>query len=416
MKKKIFIVGLMMLSLVGCAGNIEQTAETSIQQSESAENTVDSTEETTEDVAIEESTDEGIGPNPDNGGLLIDRQEKEDGSIYVEVTTDAGLIVQTVEYNANTDKTIKYAIEYIDKGLVGIVYDYEGPGNLVEEFLEGNHENADASGLYNYDEGDEFDVDLDTVFEPTMEGLAPLYERASKIYDKYGVILLIGDKIFDYTEGAEACTDYNKISDAIDLIEECLECYPEGFFKEISNKWFNYTTCIQLVGDGGSEASYFGGSHYKVMQIDVNTYDSENSADEGAYFCHKIHWLMGFYISTTVVENAKEVSKPLTDREWNKYNPEGFKYATTNGVENSDAEFDYEKHGEYFVTNYLCYSANDDRANIFAEAMMHYQNYEAVEFSQYVDAKLTFFSECIKSYLVDIDWSEKPAWEYILNK
>ncbi len=84
-------------------------------------------------------------------------------------------------------------------------------------------------------------------------------------------------------------------------------------------------------------------------------------------------------------ESADRASVPMKEKEWNKYNSE----ESQNG--------------------------NVDRANVFAEAMMHYQKYEAKEFGQNEDAKLVYLSECIKSIFSNIDWSKKPAWEYILE-
>lgn len=434
MKKKIVTIGLIICSSIyifGCQsekGDKEEksTEITSTVQSEEAggvdetteEGTENATEDTTEEATDEVETDEGIGANPDNDvteGILIDREEKEDGSIYVKVTNDEEMVLQTVEYIASEDKTIKYAYEYNDKGALAVVYDFEGPGNLVEEFLEDDYSNATMSGMNNHEGVSDYEVDLDAAFQVTIKELEPLYKRAEEMYKKYGVAILIADKVCSYTSGAEQCYDYDRINNSLELIEECLKCYPEGFFKEFNNDWIRKTVCIQVVGTGGPAGVYFGDDSHEIVQIDVNDYTPEEDADNGTFFCYTLHHEIGHMISYTLLDAADRSPFPLLEDRWNSFNPDDFEYVGYYDDEKEIELFSYGDNSEYFVYSYSCSTPEEDRAIIFGKAMTYYMGREFMAFNDNIDAKLVYFSGCIKNVFMWIDWDVTPAWEYILE-
>lgn len=378
------------------------------------ETTGEETSETVSEEATEETSEESF-ENPDK--TFMEKEEKSDGSIYIKVTDKDGKLLQTVEYKASSDSTIKYAYEYNEKGYLATEYDFEGPGNLIDEFLEGNYENATMSGVNSYDALGGYEVDLGAAFEVSIEELAPLYKKAEEIWDKYGVAVLIADKVSSYTSTAEPCYDYTKIKQSMELIEKCLECYPKGFFKEFSGKWVETTVCIQIVGTGGPAGLYLDGDEFKIVQIDVNDYCPEESADDiGAFLCYTLHHEIGHMISYTLLERAETSTYPLTEEGWNSFNPEGFEYA---GGYDDDKESEIYCKGdnsEYFIYSYSCSTPEEDRAIIFGNAMNYYMGYEKMGFNDKVDAKLAYLSECIKSGFMGVEWGdETPAWEKILE-
>lgn len=420
MRKKIAIFGLiacLCINIFGCksenksketeaTSNIETS---SIEQKETESKTEENTSKEIESNTIDSDVDK-------DDDIIINRQEMDDGSISVIAKGKDDKLLQTVDYDAGNNWTIKVEYEYNEKGLLCIVRDYEGPGNLVDEFFVGNHDNATMSGMNNYEPSEDQYVDLDTAFEPTVEELAPLYKKAEDIYEKYGVAILIADKVCADTSGAELCYDYKKISDSIDLTEKCLECYPKDFFRNFSSELFNPIICVQLVGTGSHAGIYKSGDHFKIVQIDVNDYSPEDGVDdEGSFFSYTLHHEIGHMIADTLMERADNSFFSLTEERWNSFNPDGFEYV---GYYDDDKESDlYCKDGnsEYFVYSYSCSTPDEDRAIIFGNAMTYYQGYSSMGFNEKIDAKLVYLSGCIKNGFTGVDWSERPAWEYILD-
>lgn len=364
-----------------------------------------------------EETEDLSNRNPDT--LVennVQREEKEDGSIFIRITDKEGKVLQTVEYDASKDSTIKYAYEYNEDGKAITEFDFEGPGNLVEEFLEGNYENATMTGENSLDVSSGYDVDLEAAFEVTIDELAPLYKKAEQLWDKYGVAVLIADKVSSYTGTAELCYDYKKIEGCLGLIEKCLECYPKDFFREFSGEYINATPCIQIVGTGDTAGVFYDGDEYKIVQIDVNDYcPEENPDDIGAFFCYTLHHEIGHMISFTMLDRADNSVFPLTEDRWNSFNPDDFEYVGYYDDEKESELFSKDDNSEYFTFSYACSTPEEDRAIIFGTAMNYYMGNEVMGFNDNIDAKLVYLSGCIKNVFVGVNWDEAPAWEKILD-
>lgn len=423
--KRLANISLLLLALsVGICGCKSDNKSENKKTTSTIENSKGSEEKSTEidanDETKSEVNDETDGGNNQNPDALVEtnveREEKEDGSVFIKVTDKDGKLLQTVEYNASNDSTIKYAYEYNEDGKAITEFDFEGPGNLIDEFLEGNYENATMSGENSLDVFSGYDVDLDAAFEVTIEELAPLYKKAEQLWDKYGVAVLIADKVSSYTGTAELCYDYKKIEDSLGLIEKCLECYPKDFFREFSGEYIGATPCIQIVGTGGTAGVFYDGDEYKIVQIDVNDYcPEENPDDTGAFFCYTLHHEIGHMISFTMLERAEMSVFPLMEDRWNSFNPDDFEYVGFYDDEKESELYSKDDNSEYFVFSYACSTPEEDRAIIFGTAMNYYMGHEIMGFNDNIDAKLVYLSGCIKNVFVGVDWDEKPSWEYILE-
>ena len=174
--------------------------------------------------------------------------------------------------------------------------------------------------------------------------------------------------------------------------------------------------CVQLVGTGSHAGIYKHADHFKIIQIDVNDYSPEEGVDvEGSFFCYTLHHEIGHMITHTLMECADDSFFPLTEERWNSFNPDGFEYV---GYYDDDKESElYCKDGnsEYFIYSYSCSTPDEDRAIIFGNAMTYYMGYSTMGFNEKIDAKLVYLSACIRSVFFDVDWSERPAWEHILD-
>ena len=412
-RKWLFIVFLtfaMCTSIYGCKSDKKESPKEQLSTTENAESSQKETESTAD-------TDNGVENDGDvTDSINIERDERADGSIFIKVTDRDGKLLQTVEYSVSNNNTIKYAYEYNERGVLITEYDYEGPGNLVEEFLDGNYDNATIMGENSHNPSGGYDVDMGAAFEVTILELEPLYKKAEEIWDQYGVAVLIADKVSSYTSSAELCYDFTKIKNTIELIEKCLQCYPKDFFRNFSGEFVETTVCIQVVGTGGPAGVYFDGDEFKIVQIDVNDYNPEESPDDnGSFLCYTLHHEIGHMISYTLLDRADIAMFPLMEERWNSYNPDGFNYVGYYDDDKENELFSSNDNSEYFVYSYSCSTPEEDRAIIFGKAMSYYQGFECMGFNENIEAKLIYLSDCIKSGFPGIDWSEKPVWENILD-
>lgn len=412
-RKWLFIVFLtfaMCTSIYGCKSDKKESPKEQLSTTENAESSQKETESTAD-------TDNGVENDGDvTDSINIERDERADGSIFIKVTDRDGKLLQTVEYSVSNNNTIKYAYEYNERGVLITEYDYEGPGNLVEEFLDGNYDNATMMGENSHNPSGGYDVDMGAAFEVTILELEPLYKKAEEIWDQYGVAVLIADKVSSYTSSAELCYDFTKIKNTIELIEKCLQCYPKDFFRNFSGEFVETTVCIQVVGTGGPAGVYFDGDEFKIVQIDVNDYNPEESPDDnGSFLCYTLHHEIGHMISYTLLDRADIAMFPLMEERWNSYNPDGFNYVGYYDDDKENELFSSNDNSEYFVYSYSCSTPEEDRAIIFGKAMSYYQGFECMGFNENIEAKLIYLSDCIKSGFPGIDWSEKPVWENILD-
>ena len=406
----VFLTFAMCTSIYGCKSDKKESPKEQLSTTENAE----SSQKETESTADTDNVVENDGDVTDS--INIERDERADGSIFIKVTDRDGKLLQTVEYSVSNNNTIKYAYEYNERGVLITEYDYEGPGNLVEEFLDGNYDNATMMGENSHNPSGGYDVDMGAAFEVTILELEPLYKKAEEIWDQYGVAVLIADKVSSYTSSAELCYDFTKIKNTIELIEKCLQCYPKDFFRNFSGEFVETTVFIQVVGTGGPAGVYFDGDEFKIVQIDVNDYNPEESPDDnGSFLCYTLHHEIGHMISYTLFDRADIAMFPLMEERWNSYNPDGFNYVGYYDDDKENELFSSNDNSEYFVYSYSCSTPEEDRAVIFGKAMSYYQGFECMGFNENIEAKLIYLSDCIKSGFPGIDWSEKPVWENILD-
>lgn len=420
-KCKVTAVLLMMILLVGCAdrnGNENSTStqlgeQTTQQENQSKESTTqqnatESTTQTTTEKATEETKKDEI---------VTTTERSDDGSILMISTNSDGNEVVRIHYDAKKNTTVKKMYEYNKKGKLTYETEYLGPGNLFEEFLADNYEHASESMELNHDAHADYGIDVENAFKVTIEELAPLYKKAEKIKNDYGVVVLIADKVSDYNDGAEKCYDYKQIEACLDITEACLKCYPKDFFKGFSEEDVEKVVCIQLVGTGSTAGAYMGGYDQLLIQIDVNDYTpTDEYDDKGGFLSYTLHHEISHMICATLLNRAEDSKCPLTEEKWNSYNPEGFQYVGYYDDMKEIEIFDIGNNYEYFLMSYGCSTPDEDRAIIFGYAMSSYQGYEVMEYNDKIKAKLKYLSECIKAGFDSESWPEKLPWEYILDK
>lgn len=398
MKRYFALLLLLALLFTGCGRKaqvpVEPTPSTTLQPSSPPEEITEPSQPETEPTT----------PPPAEPENITETEVNEDGTIIVCTKDADGKVLSRVIYDPYADSTYKTIYEYSENGFAMLERTYYGNGNFVEEFAADNYENC-----MEYTESVPFDasVNPDNAFSVTIEELAPLYRQAEEIWNKYGVVVLIADKLTEFRGDAELCLDYALIEANLNMIDRCLAIYPTDFFR-----YFDRTMCIQLSGYAGMYAgTYFPAERIDMVQIVAYEYmldtgDGEN--DQFAFstlnheLCHAIDY--------QVQQWADKSQLPLTEEQWSTLNPEGFTYAGYE-TERQCEVYSYGDNYKYFMTSYSCYDADEDRATLFAQAIT-YPDFELYDEQK---AKLQYFSDCIRAAFPSDDWAQILPWEYALT-
>lgn len=395
MKRYFALLLLLALLFTGCGRKTQEPGENPAPST---------TQPTTATEEVTQPEQESTAPPEEEPEYIVERLEQIDGSILINTKDAQGTVLNRITYDPYSDSTYKTVYDYSENGFAILAHTYYGNGNFIEEFAADNYENC-----MEYTESVPVDayVDPDNAFRVTMEEFAPLYRQAEEIWNKYGVVVLIADKLTENRGDAELCMDYALIEANLNMIDRCLGLYPTDFFR-----YFDRTMCIQLSGYAGMNA----GTYYPDERIDMVTlvaYEymldtGEGENDQFAFrtlnheLCHAIDY--------QIQEWADKSPLPLTEERWSTLNPEGFTYAGYE-TERQCEVYDRGDNYKYFISSYSCYNADEDRATLFAEAFTHPQQ----ELWDGLYPKLQYFSDCIRAAFPSDDWPEVLPWEYVLS-
>lgn len=346
-----------------------------------------------------------VTPSPEEPEITTETVVDDYGNTIICTKDPSGKVLYRIIYNQFSDITTKMIYEYSENGFCNAYRSYSGFGNIMEEFAANNYENS-----FEYAESVPIDVYVnpENAFTVTIDELAPLYRQAEEIWNTYGVVVLIADKVTEYRGSADLCLEYEWIKPNLDIIESCLATYPKDFFRCLDR-----TTCIQLAGtDASSAGSYFPDERIDMVQMDVYCYQPELDDADEKYARSTLNHELCHVIDYQLQEWAEESELPFTEEQWNTLNPEGFTYV---GKHDFDLEADKYFAGEnyqYFVSSYSCSHPEEDRATLFQEIMVD----PDFELTEQLRAKLQYFSDCIRAAFPSDDWDDVVAWERILNR
>lgn len=236
---------------------------------------------------------------------------------------------------------------------------------------------------------------------------------ADEIERKYGIRILIGNEILQYTDcyyrlvSTDDTSDphYNKelydtvLKDELQVLDRELSRYPEGFFDLFRSDNLNGLSiglaADLLAPDGPDKSGPAGITFQGLNRINICFSHAElNDMMKGTLHHEMFH----------AVEFAMEARGKLFDEdEWNQLNPKGFDYIGLNTVPSPDLskytlENSEAKDLVYFNKTYGCSNSQEDRATI-AECCFatFYQNgnpndkrdgYQAIQEYPHLKAKL----------------------------
>lgn len=240
-----------------------------------------------------------------------------------------------------------------------------------------------------------------------------LYERAEELSERFGVDIRIGERCsLNYSHyDAYAIMDPVFIRAGLDILEECLSMYPEGFFRQLTFDTVE-TVRFELVGglsakDGiDTHPSFVGGfaqnmgSYYLV-------------ALEGyALMNHSVFHEISHVIDARLKWDSMIREDALYSEDaWLALQPEGFHYAMSY-TKMSEELLRFMKSG-YFITDYALAYPTEDRARLMESAMGNYTwDFEPGSGTR---MKLQYYADCIRDCFDTDGWPETTSWEQVLQ-
>ena len=247
--------------------------------------------------------------------------------------------------------------------------------------------------------------------QPVVE--QQLYKRAEELSQRFGVDIRIAERCaMDYTHyDAYALTDPTFIRSALDLLENALSQYPDGFFRQLCYGSVE-SIRIELVG---------------VIKLKDTVEDRKDAAgafaqNKGSYYLVALN---GFLLQQETVfhEFSHVIDKRLewdsliredalySEEAWLALQPEGFQYAMSY-LDTPEPTRAYMA-TDYFVRDYALTFPTEDRATLMAAAME--QNSWDFEAGSGRRMKMQFYADCIRDCFDTTGWPKTTVWEQVLK-
>ena len=240
-----------------------------------------------------------------------------------------------------------------------------------------------------------------------------LYDRAAELSARFDLDIRIAEQCSaDYSHyESYLLTDPFFVSTALDILEENLSLYPEGFFRQLL---FGHLESIriELVGS-------------LTIKDDISTHPTSAGGfaqDAGSYYAIVFDGFL-FNPGTLFHEFSHIIDKKLkwdsliredalySEDAWLALQPEGFRYAMSYTDVPEDLLPDTES--RYFISSYARTYPTEDRAELMESAMQNYTwDFEPGSGTR---AKMQYYADCIRDCFDTEGWPETTAWEQVLQ-
>lgn len=303
-----------------------------------------------------------------------------------------------------------------DDGSYVSPYSAIAPADSTDENQEAMEEAGKDSEYNAY--GDEVTLIPDTASYDWGD-LSDINARITALEQKYGFSIYFGPEVpkrIDYYD-IHQFKNKDKLSIALDSLEEILDCFPDDFFTQLCYGDIRGMR-IYLCGDISSghsdminEPSEFVNiiNNHNVIVLNCN-YSWDFSYTVGHEISHLIDQRLTF------IHTYNDKSE-FSERKWNSFNPDSFSYDDSYANYNPD---DPSNHiSGYFIDSYGMTFATEDRSEIFGTAIDDYINgiYDDARFTDDspIRNKLDYYSRCIRDGFDTKDWPDTMAWESVLT-
>lgn len=303
-----------------------------------------------------------------------------------------------------------------DDGSYVSPYSAIDPADSTDENQEAMEEAGKDSDYNTY--GDEVTLIPDTASYDWGD-LSDINARITALEQKYGFSIYFGPEVpkrIDYYD-IHQFKNKDKLSVALDALEEILDCFPDDFFTQLCYGDIRGIR-IYLCGDISSghsdminEPSGFVNiiNNHNVMVLNCN-YSWDFSYTVGHEISHLIDQRLTFI-------HTYDDKSEFSEEKWNSFNPDSFSYDDSYANYNPD---DPSSHiSGHFIDSYGMTFATEDRSEIFGTAIDDYINgiYDDARFTDDspIRNKLDYYSRCIRDGFDTKDWPDTMAWESVLT-
>ncbi len=288
--------------------------------------------------------------------------------------------------------------------LISVAYiDVDGGGG-VESYGER------ISDFFIYDGGYSESIERNPTVTPEL--------LAAQIEEKYGVIVYTGNGVGnDFPDfDAEKCTDKYTIIEKLQLLDDVLGKFPNGFMQELfqkNDKGFDSKLIVYFTGtlrptdlNSTSSPVAYHYSDYGIgrIVIDINYYGFEST------FCHELMHAIDSYIN---------INNPTAYADWFDYVPgDGYfySYVDSQGYDISDTTYvmDFAAY-PYFIDCYSRTFPGEDRSRLFENMCFNEDFYSGFRYeniaarAEYLCKAIRISFECIR------DSSDPTFWEAALD-
>ena len=328
---------------------------------------------------------------------------------------------------------------------IPVICDYDRATNTVSniEFLEGNWGVPKYLDNYYSDEAygaqdliDSLKVDNSAAYSQTVtgnnSGLSDLYSRAEEIGRKYGVYIWFDDLVpDDFKIYSTPATDHNKISDALDKIDEVLSLYPAGYFDQLLFEYYSgFVICLY---DGDYDimlhhTAYIGEDNY--MAVFINIGETELMGTMGIEDLRQEHFPCVDVVSGQLIVgiwdcterfishyNDHFIETTVNEDTWMATNDPSFAYVEVDSFELINDCY-ASCNSSYMLTEYSVASPKIDRLLIYEYIMfsaLFAKNNDPMPPPLTIEcrAKADELNRAIRDIFDTSSWPSKTSWEQV---
>lgn len=202
---------------------------------------------------------------------------------------------------------------------------------------------------------------------------------------------------------------YGPVSAGLDLLEDALSVFPEGFFRQLIYGHIDRVQ-FQLVG-GLAATNGFGGDMSYAAFTDANGSVCKIVLDIYSLSKNTVWHELSHAIDRRLAWDATYRDEALfTEEGWSALNPDGFTYTGEYGSLGTNIQPEWYS---YFIDDYSMINATEDRARIFEYAVE--DSGTLFRDAPGLIAKLQYYSDCIRDCFDTALWPEITAWEAPLH-
>ncbi len=328
-----------------------------------------------------------------------------DATYYLKLNKGALQIVQGVVFDAFYDEENPWFLTHdLDWDVSN---DTPIDGESAAEILESNRQ------LYKALEYIPYTQYLSADTQPSQTTPAQqLNKRAEALSQRFGLDIRIPaqEELVYNSYDATALTDLITIRYTLDVLENTLSLYPEGFFRQLIYGPIE-SVRLELVGsltvqegsgldpNSTSAFAHNRGDYYLIVLNGFSIYSRTLFHEFSHLIDARLNW------------DARNREDALfRETAWQALQPEGFHY-TMSYIDIPDALQRFVDSGD-FLNRYSMSFPTEDRAELMATAMENL--YQAFEADSGKRAKLQYYADCIRDCFNTEGWPETLPWEQVL--